>query len=61
MANRLFKYNRISAEVYIDLLAAMYGENAPSIKAEMQRGNSAEKQSYTPALDSYSRNLARWH
>ena len=35
------------------------GEDAPSIKDEMQRGNSGKRGSSTPALDSYSRNLTQ--
>lgn len=40
MASRLLNTMGISVQkLYIDLLAAM-GEDAPSIKDEMQRGNS---------------------
>ena len=50
--------SRLLQKLYIDLLAAM-GEDAPSIKDEMQRGNSGKRGSSTPALDSYSRNLTQ--
>ena len=57
VASRLLNTMGISVQkLYIDLLAAM-GEDAPSIKDEMQRGNSGKRGSSTPALDSYSRNL----
>ena len=59
MASRLLNTMGISVQkLYIDLLAAM-GEDAPSIKDEMQRGNSGKRGSSTPALDSYSRNLTQ--
>lgn len=59
VASRLLNTMGISVQkLYIDLLAAM-GEDAPSIKDEMQRGNSGKRGSSTPALDSYSRNLTQ--
>ena len=59
VASRLLNKMVISVKkLYIDLLAAM-GEDAPSIKDEMQRGNSGKRGSSTPALDSYSRNLTQ--
>ena len=59
VASRLLNTMGISVQkLYIDLLAAM-GEDAPSIKDEMQRGNSGKRGSSTPALDSYSRNLTK--
>ena len=59
VASRLLNTMGISVQkLYIDLLAAM-GEDAPSIKDEMQRGNSGKRGSSTPALDSYSRNLSQ--
>ena len=59
VASRLLNTMAISVQkLYIDLLAAM-GEDAPSIKDEMQRGNSGKRGSSTPALDSYSRNLTQ--
>lgn len=59
VASRLLNTMGISVQkLYIDLLAAM-GEDAPSIKDEMQRGNSEKRGSSTPALDSYSRNLTQ--
>ena len=59
VASRLLNTIGISVQkLYIDLLAAM-GEDAPSIKDEMQRGNSGKRGSSTPALDSYSRNLTQ--
>lgn len=59
VASRLLNTMGISVQkLYIDLLAAM-GEDAPSIKDEMQRGNSGKQGSSTPALDSYSRNLTQ--
>ena len=55
VASRLLNTMGISVQkLYIDLLAAM-GEDAPSIKDEMQRGNSGKRGSSTPALDSYSK------
>ena len=59
VASRLLNTMGISVQkLYIDLLAAM-GEDAPSIKDEMQRGNSGKRGSSTSALDSYSRNLTQ--
>lgn len=59
VASRLLNTMGISVQkLYIDLLAAM-GEDAPSIKDEMQRGNSGKRGSSTPTLDSYSRNLTQ--
>lgn len=59
VASRLLNTMGISVQkLYIDLLAAM-GEDAPSIKDEMQCGNSGKRGSSTPALDSYSRNLTQ--
>ena len=59
VASRLLNTMGISVQkLYIDLLAAM-GEDAPSIKDEMQSGNSGKRGSSTPALDSYSRNLTQ--
>ena len=59
VASRLLNTMGISVQkLYIDLLAAM-GEDAPSIKDEMQRGNYGKRGSSTPALDSYSRNLTQ--
>ena len=59
VASRLLNTMGISVQkLYIDLLADM-GEDAPSIKDEMQRGNSGKRGSSTPALDSYSRNLTQ--
>ena len=59
VASRLLNTMGISVQkLYIDLLAAM-GEDAPSIKDEMQRGNSGKRGSSTPALESYSRNLTQ--
>ena len=59
VASRLLNTMGISVQkLYIDLLAAM-GEDAPSIKDEMQRGNSGKRGSSTQALDSYSRNLTQ--
>ena len=59
VASRLLNTMGISVQkLYIDLLAAM-GEDAPSIKDEMQRGNSGKRGSSTPALDSSSRNLTQ--
>ena len=59
VASRLLNTMGISVQkLYIDLLAAM-GEDAPSIKDEMQHGNSGKRGSSTPALDSYSRNLTQ--
>lgn len=59
VASRLLNTMGISVQkLYIDLLAAI-GEDAPSIKDEMQRGNSGKRGSSTPALDSYSRNLTQ--
>ena len=59
VASRLLNTMGISVQkLYIDLLAAM-DEDAPSIKDEMQRGNSGKRGSSTPALDSYSRNLTQ--
>ena len=59
VASRLLNTMGISVQkLYIDRLAAM-GEDAPSIKDEMQRGNSGKRGSSTPALDSYSRNLTQ--
>lgn len=59
VASRLLNTMGISVQkLYIDLLAAM-GEDVPSIKDEMQRGNSGKRGSSTPALDSYSRNLTQ--
>lgn len=59
VASRLLNTMGISVQkLYIDILAAM-GEDAPSIKDEMQRGNSGKRGSSTPALDSYSRNLTQ--
>ena len=59
VASSLLNTMGISVQkLYIDLLAAM-GEDAPSIKDEMQRGNSGKRGSSTPALDSYSRNLTQ--
>lgn len=59
VASRLLNTMGISVQkLYIDLLAAM-GEDAPSIKDEMQRGNSGKRGSSIPALDSYSRNLTQ--
>ena len=59
VASRLLNTMGISVQkLYIDLLAAM-GEDAPSIKDEMQRGNSGKRGSSTPALDSYSSNLTQ--
>ena len=59
VASRLLNTMGINVQkLYIDLLAAM-GEDAPSIKDEMQRGNSGKRGSSTPALDSYSRNLTQ--
>ena len=59
VASRLLNTMGISVQkLYIDLQAAM-GEDAPSIKDEMQRGNSGKRGSSTPALDSYSRNLTQ--
>ena len=59
VSSRLLNTMGISVQkLYIDLLAAM-GEDAPSIKDEMQRGNSGKRGSSTPALDSYSRNLTQ--
>ena len=59
VASRLLNTIGISVQkLYIDLLAAM-GEDAPSVKDEMQRGSYGKRGSSTPALDSYSRNLTQ--
>lgn len=59
VASRLLNTIDISVQkLYIDLLAAM-GEDAPSVKDEMQRGSYGKRGSSTPALDSYSRNLTQ--
>ena len=59
VASRLLNTIGISVQkLYIDLLAAM-GEDAPSVKYEMQRGSYGKRGSSTPALDSYSRNLTQ--
>lgn len=59
VASRLLNTIGISVQkLYIDLLAAM-GEDAPSVKDEMQRGSYGRRGSSTPALDSYSRNLTQ--
>ena len=59
VARRLLNTIGISVQkLYIDLLAAM-GEDAPSVKDEMQRGSYGKRGSSTPALDSYSRNLTQ--
>ena len=59
VASRLLNTMGISVQkLYIDLLAAM-GEDAPSVKDEMQRGSYGKRGSSTPALDSYSRNLTQ--
>ena len=59
VASRLLNTIGISVQKpYIDLLAAM-GEDAPSVKDEMQRGSYGKRGSSTPALDSYSRNLTQ--
>ena len=59
VASRLLNTIGISVQkLYIDLLAAM-GEDAPSVKDEMQRVSYGKRGSSTPALDSYSRNLTQ--
>ena len=59
VASRLLNTMGISVQkLYIDLLAAM-GEDAPSIKDEMQRGKAGRRGNATPTLDSYSRNLTQ--
>ncbi len=59
VASRLLNTIGISVQkLYVDLLAAM-GEDAPSVKDEMQRGSYGKRGSSTPALDSYSRNLTQ--
>lgn len=59
VASRLLNTIGISVQkLYIDLLASM-GEDAPSVKDEMQRGSYGKRGSSTPALDSYSRNLTQ--
>ena len=59
VSSRLLNTMGISVQkLYIDLLAAM-GEDAPSVKDEMQRGSYGKRGSSTPALDSYSRNLTQ--
>ena len=59
VASRLLNTIGISVQkLYIDLLAAM-GEDALSVKDEMQRGSYGKRGSSTPALDSYSRNLTQ--
>ena len=59
VASRLLNTIGISVQkLYIDLLVAM-GEDAPSVKDEMQRGSYGKRGSSTPALDSYSRNLTQ--
>ena len=59
VASRLLNTIGISVQkLYIDLLAAM-GEDASSVKDEMQRGSYGKRGSSTPALDSYSRNLTQ--
>ena len=59
VASRLLNTIGISVQkLYIDLLAAM-GEDAPSVKDEMQRGSYGKRGSSTPALDSYSCNLTQ--
>ena len=59
VASRLLNTIGISVQkLYIDLLATM-GEDAPSVKDEMQRGSYGKRGSSTPALDSYSRNLTQ--
>ena len=45
-------------KIYIDLLAAM-GEDAPTVKEEMQSSRAGRRGNATPTLDSYSRNLTK--
>ena len=59
VASRLLNTMGVSVQkIYIDLLAAM-GEDAPTVKEEMQSSRAGRRGNATPTLDSYSRNLTK--
>ena len=59
VASRLLNTMGVSVQkIYIDLLAAM-GEDAPTVKEEMQSSRSGRRGNATPTLDSYSHNLTK--
>jgi len=59
VASRLLNTMGVSVQkIYIDLLAAM-GEDAPTVKEEMQSSRAGRRGNATPTLDSYSRNLTQ--
>ena len=59
VASRLLNTIGVSIQkIYIDLLAAM-GEDAPTVKEEMQGAKAGRRGNATPTLDSYSRNLTK--
>ena len=59
VASRLLNTIGVSVQkIYIDLLAAM-GEDAPTVKEEMQGAKAGRRGNATPTLDSYSRNLTK--
>lgn len=59
VASRLLNTMGVSVQkIYIDLLAAM-GEDAPTVKEEMQNSRAGRRGNATPTLDSYSRNLTK--
>lgn len=59
VASRLLNTMGVNVQkLYIDLLSAM-GEDAPSIKEELQSGKGGRRSNSTPTLDDYSRNLTK--